>query len=153
MDPGTNGTGTDQLAQHLGHIGPVLIADPATELGCVLGSVFFDYWNNNNKETTTMTVVNVDQIARPEPGRDRYGRYLIEGVPHTRTTTITKTLTDAQALTNWKLRMVAKGLAQRDDLLSLASTTSLARHKEQYGFVSARADRIALRRWVCLLCE
>src|SRR5574338_583746 len=61
---------------------------------------------------------------RPEPKRDRYGRYLI---PHpdtgketawTRATTFAKTVSDTFGLTKWELRMVSLGLAKRPDLLA-----------------------------------
>lgn len=62
--------------------------------------------------------------VRPEPERDRWGRYLI---PHpdtgketawTRATTFAKTVSDTFGLTKWELRMVALGLAKRPDLLA-----------------------------------
>src|SRR5574338_1435 len=62
--------------------------------------------------------------VRPEPKRDRYGRYLI---PHpdtgketawTRATTFAKTVSDTFGLTKWELRMVSLGLAKRPDLLA-----------------------------------
>lgn len=58
--------------------------------------------------------------------RDRYGRYLF---PHpdsgkktafTRATTFAKSISDTFALSQWSQRMVAKGLATRPDLVSMA---------------------------------
>lgn len=60
---------------------------------------------------------------RPEPDRDRYGRYLIPDPatgkrrPWTRATTWASTVADTFGLTNWKVRMTAVGLARRADLL------------------------------------
>lgn len=68
----------------------------------------------------------VDQFLAgkpPEPARDQWGRYRI---PHpetgkviswTRATTWASTIADTFALTNWKVRMAAVGLARRSDLL------------------------------------
>lgn len=65
-----------------------------------------------------------DELAKVEPRRDRYGRYLItprsggSPVPHTRATTIAETLDDRYNLELWKLRQVAVGLASRPDLIA-----------------------------------
>ncbi len=61
--------------------------------------------------------------TRPEPERDRYGRYRIldpvtgEERSWVRATTWAKTVSDLHALNGWEKRMVALGLAQRPDLL------------------------------------
>jgi hypothetical protein len=61
--------------------------------------------------------------ARPEPERDRYGRYRItdpvtgEERSWVRATTWAKTVSDLFALHGWEKRMVALGFAQRPDLL------------------------------------
>lgn len=61
--------------------------------------------------------------ARPEPERDRYGRYRItdpvtgEERSWVRATTWANTVADLHALHGWEKRMVALGLAQRPDLL------------------------------------
>lgn len=63
---------------------------------------------------------------RPEPARDRWGRYLLadprtgETRGWTRATTLAHTLSDAYALHQWRRRKVAEGLAGRPDLLSRA---------------------------------
>jgi hypothetical protein len=74
-------------------------------------------------------VVPVDQPgmqappARPEPERDRNGRYLIpdpetgEQRAWTRATTWAKTVADLFAIHNWEKRLVARGLAMRPDLV------------------------------------
>lgn len=76
-----------------------------------------------------MTAIDVDTIAtapKPEPARDRWGRYLLpnaKGKPtaHTRATTIAKTLADTYNLEQWGKRMVAHGLAKRQDLIGMAA--------------------------------
>ena len=65
--------------------------------------------------------------VRPEPKRDRFGRYLIvprgggKAQAYTRATTIAETLDDRYNLELWKMRQVALGLAQRPDLLAQAA--------------------------------
>jgi len=62
--------------------------------------------------------------ARPEPIRDRWGRYVIpdpvtgEERSWIRDTTWASTVADNFALTRWQLRMVALGLARRSDLMA-----------------------------------
>lgn len=68
----------------------------------------------------------VNAATRPEPRRDRWGRYLIttpsgKSVGHTRATTWAKTLADTWALTEWSKRVVAVGMARRPDLVALAA--------------------------------
>jgi hypothetical protein len=69
------------------------------------------------------TTLNLDTIdPRPEPRRDRYGRYLVVppggGKPkaYTRVTSWAKALDDQGGLINWSMRMCAIGLTQRQDL-------------------------------------
>jgi hypothetical protein len=60
---------------------------------------------------------------RPEPKRDRYSRYLLpdpatgQERAWTRATTVAHTLSDTYALTQWKRRMVAEGMAVQPELL------------------------------------
>lgn len=67
------------------------------------------------------TTLDLDP-PRPEPRRDRYGRYLIVpaggGQPrsYTRATTWAKALDDQSSLINWSMRMCALGLITRKDL-------------------------------------
>lgn len=67
--------------------------------------------------------------ARPEPKRDRYGRYLLpdpdsgKELPWTRATTFAKSISDSFGLTRWELRMAVKGVAMRADLYALAAAT------------------------------
>lgn len=72
-----------------------------------------------------MTAIDVARIARPEPKRDRFGRYMAhnptgKAVPYTRATTIASTVKETFALEQWKLRKAIKGLASRPDLITSA---------------------------------
>lgn len=58
--------------------------------------------------------------GQPEPDRDRWGRYMILGQPHTRATTFAKSIASTFSLNQWSQRMVVKGLAQRPDLVAMA---------------------------------
>lgn len=66
--------------------------------------------------------------VRAEPRRDRWGRYIIpdpetgKDREWTRATTISGVLPDRYNLERWGERMVAFGMAQRDDLLVLAQS-------------------------------
>ncbi len=64
--------------------------------------------------------IDIDTIARPQPERDRWGRYVIEGQPYTRATTVSATLDDTTNLSKWQQRMAVKGITLRDDLLAQA---------------------------------
>jgi hypothetical protein len=61
------------------------------------------------------------------PKRDRWGRYLLpdpetgKDRAWTRATTLSSTLADTYGLTQWQMRMVAKGLGMRQDLMALAA--------------------------------
>ena len=93
-------------------------------------------------------------LGRPEPRRDRWGRYLVlppEGgkpVGYTRATTIAKALEDQSSLINWRSRMTAIGLAQRPDLLALVGTATDDKRKlddlcdraAEHGGATARRD-------------
>jgi hypothetical protein len=84
-----------------------------------------------------------------EPRRDRYGRYLLpdpvtgEERAWTRATTIANTLSDPWGLVDWKMRMVAKGVATRDDLRALASALPLDSGKKQLNEVARDAIEYA----------
>lgn len=72
--------------------------------------------------------MNIDQVME-EIQRDRWGRPLIEPPnggkpePYTRVSTLAKSLDKQEALTKWKQRMTAIGIAQRPDLLTLVQAT------------------------------
>lgn len=61
------------------------------------------------------------------PKRDRWGRYLLPDPETgkqrawTRATTLASSIADTYGLTKWQMRMVAKGLGMRTDLLALAA--------------------------------
>lgn len=55
---------------------------------------------------------------RPEPKRDRWGRYVIGGKPYTRVTTFASSIDDRWNLEAWKVRMAATGLVERADLFA-----------------------------------
>jgi len=70
----------------------------------------------------TAAFATVDAVAR-----DRWGRPLIvppgggKPVPYTRVSTLAKALDDKTALTQWKCRQTAIGMAARPDLVSMAA--------------------------------
>jgi hypothetical protein len=72
-------------------------------------------------------------LDTPQPGeldwrRDRWGRPLVrpEGggkpVAYTRPTTLAKAISDMEGLSKWRVRMAAKGLAMRKDLLAMVAS-------------------------------
>jgi hypothetical protein len=61
----------------------------------------------------------------------------------TRATTIANTLSDPWGLVDWKMRMVAKGVATRDDLRALASALPLDTGKKQLNEVAQDAIEYA----------
>jgi hypothetical protein len=69
--------------------------------------------------------------SRPEPKRDRWGRYLLPDPvtgkerAWTRATTFAKTISDMYGLGKWQERMVAFGVANRPDLYALAASTKI----------------------------
>lgn len=70
-------------------------------------------------------------LLRPEPKRDRWGRYLVadpkggKGKGYTRVTTLTKTCSDTHGLTEWIKRVVAVGIAKRPDLIAEAANLTV----------------------------
>lgn len=81
------------------------------------------------------TVPDQFQSAAPEPKHDRFNRYLLpdpvtgEERAWTRVSTVARTLADEYHLTQWKLRMAAKGLALRPDLIAGAAAADPERDK------------------------
>jgi hypothetical protein len=71
--------------------------------------------------------IDLAAAVRPEPKRDRWGRYLITPASggkargYTRATTWAKTMADSYGLEQWGKRMVALGLVHRPDLLALVA--------------------------------
>lgn len=80
-----------------------------------------------------MTTTEIDPLTifgRPEPDRDRYGRYLITSdghkkpVPHTRATTVASCLDSRYTLEAWGKRQVLIGAARRSDVIARAATAN-----------------------------
>lgn len=77
--------------------------------------------------------------------RDRWGRYLLPDPETgkerawTRVTTVAKTLADEYNLTLWKLRMVAKGMALRPDLVAGAAAADLDADKKTLNGIAEQA--------------
>lgn len=75
---------------------------------------------------------------RPEPKRDRYGRYVLpdprsgEERSWQRVTTFCKITTDQYNLSKWQLRTCAKGLSEREDLVALASTYDITEDAKKF---------------------
>ncbi len=96
-----------------------------------------------------MTAVELATAVPVEPKRDRFGRYLIEGKPYTRATTVAGTLEDTYNLSRWQMRQTAYGLVLRDDLLAQAQAHHPDGDKKLYNKVcqaaldAAAADRKA----------
>lgn len=96
--------------------------------------------------TGQQSVVMPTIEPKPEPKRDRYGRYLIAGQGYTRVTTIAKTLADEYNLTRWKMRMAVAGVANRPDLLASAQAHNITTDKNTFnelaekGLEAAKGD-------------
>lgn len=74
-----------------------------------------------------MTGIDVALVAKPEPKRDRWGRYVIPNptgkpIAHTRATTVAEAMDDRYNLERWKQRQVAYGIGRRKDLYALAAS-------------------------------
>lgn len=74
-----------------------------------------------------MTGLDVALVAKPEPKRDRWGRYVIPNpsgkpIAYTRATTVAEAMDDRYNLERWKQRQVAYGIGQRKDLYALAAS-------------------------------
>ncbi len=67
-------------------------------------------------------------LQRPQPNRDRWGRYMLpvpgkpKPVAHTRVTTLVKACDDTSNLAKWQCRMTAIGLTSRPDLRALVAS-------------------------------
>ena len=86
-------------------------------------------------------------LLRPEPKRDRWGRYVVAGVKggkgkgYTRVTTLTKTCSDTVGLTEWAKRVVAVGVAKRPDLIAQAANLT-ADDKSELREIIAAAEEV-----------
>ena len=86
--------------------------------------------------------MNVDDIApqpRPEPKRDRYGRYLMEGQANTRATTIAGALDDRFNLEWWGHRSACKGMTLRKDLYAQAASLHVTHDRKEFNKVCEQA--------------
>lgn len=83
--------------------------------------------------------------TRPEPKRDRYGRYLLPPPGQTghqswqRATTLIKYASDTYHLDLWKQRSVAKGVASKPALAALAATLDVKRDKDRLNKLVSQA--------------
>lgn len=84
-------------------------------------------------------IYGTDRAAkRPEPRRDRWGRYVLpdprsgEERSWQRVTTFCKVTTDQYNLTQWQLRTCAKGLSGREDLVALAATYDITEDAKKF---------------------
>lgn len=90
-----------------------------------------------------MTITNAAAINRPEPKRDRWGRYIVAGpdgkqTSHQRATTFAKLVADTYNLSRWQIRSAAQGFTLRHDLLA-----SYAALRDPNGVDKSAANAIA----------
>lgn len=95
------------------------------------------------------------QLTDPAPAKperklyDQWGRYLLPDPdtgktrPWTRATTLAKALEDTYNLEVWGMRMVAKGMALRPDLLALAASLDVEADKKRLNDVAKDAKEAA----------
>lgn len=81
--------------------------------------------------------------GQPEEDRDKWGRYRILGVSHTRTTTFVKMGSSTFALGEWNERMLIKGLVERPDLLAMAHGLDVKRDKQRLNAIADDAQKHA----------
>jgi hypothetical protein len=96
-------------------------------------------------EDKTMTDPFAAPAALAEPKHDRYGRYLLpdpqtgKEQAWTRVSTVARTLADEYGLTQWKLRMAAKGIALRPDLIAAAAAADVDADKKRLDEIAESA--------------
>lgn len=96
---------------------------------------------------TTPAALAPEKLARPEPKRDRWGRYLLpvpgspKPVAHTRVTTLVRAIDDTSNLEKWACRMAVIGVAQRPDLRAMV--LSHVDDRDQLNRVVATAKEVA----------
>lgn len=81
--------------------------------------------------------------GQQEPDRDRWGRYMIMGSPHTRATTFAKLGANTKAIEAWNERNVIRGLTLRPDLLMLANGLEVKRDRNDLNSIAAQAKDAA----------
>lgn len=80
---------------------------------------------------------------QPDPDRDRWGRYLLLGQPHTRATTFAKSASNTFTLNEWQQRMVVKGVAMRPDIAALAHGLDVRQDKQTLNSLAEQAKEFA----------
>lgn len=89
--------------------------------------------------------MGTERVVTGEPRRDQWGRYLMvnpltgEQQAWTRATTVAKVLEDQYGIGKWRERMVAKGVAIRDDLRMLARALDPEKDKGELQKVAYQA--------------
>ena len=81
--------------------------------------------------------------GQPEPDRDRWKRYLIQGTSYTRATTFAKLGSSTYALGEWNERMLIKGLCERPDLLAMAHGLDVKRDSKRLNAIADDAQQHA----------
>lgn len=81
--------------------------------------------------------------GQPEPDRDQWGRYKIQGAGYTRATTFAKLGSSTYALGEWNERMLIKGLVLRPDLLAMAHSLDVKRDKNTLNKIADDAQEYA----------
>jgi hypothetical protein len=80
---------------------------------------------------------------QPDPDRDRWGRYMIMGKPHTRATTFAKAASSTFSLNQWQQRMTIAGLVIRPDLIALAHGLDVKRDRATLNSIAEQAKEAA----------
>lgn len=81
--------------------------------------------------------------GQPDPDRDRWGRYVMQGQAYTRATTFAKLGSNTFAIGQWHERNVIVGLTRRPDLLALAEGLEVKRHRDQLNKIAEQAKDAA----------
>lgn len=81
--------------------------------------------------------------GQPDPDRDRWGRYVMQGQSYTRATTFAKMGSNTFAIGQWEERNVIVGLTKRPDLLALAEGLEVKRHRDQLNKIAEQAKDAA----------
>lgn len=103
----------------------------------------------NSTPQTTKGIAAADTRGENDVPRDRWGRYLLPHPqtgaqqPWTRCTTMSSSIADTFALSQWSQRMVAKGITLRPDLYALASGFDVSKDKDDLNSVCEQAKNAA----------
>lgn len=99
-------------------------------------------------EANEGAVTDLLAAMRPEPKRDRYGRYLLpdpdtgKNLARQRVTTFAHLIEDSYNIGQWETRMSLKGLAMRPDLIARVASTDVSR-KDELNKLAAQAKEAA----------